>query len=132
MKGSRKRKIKEPPLQALRIPTGWLVEWNTFFDVEPKFKSYDHISWHFGEDMLLVSNDRVGVAIDVGWYPAHRTNGSFGLVAVRIYEDGDRMSKSWDVPLRKIRTRSKEKVVRTLEGWLEWYGNQKTVRGRKN
>src|SRR5712671_1310628 len=105
MKRKQEGKLKEPPLQPLRTPTGWLVQWNTFFDVEPNFGSYDQISWNFGEDMLLVSNERVGIAIALGWHPAYRSPGMFQMVAARIYEDEDKSIASWDAPLRKLRTR---------------------------
>ena len=120
-----RKKFKQPPLQPLRIPTGWKVEWNTFFEVEPKFKSYDQISWNFGEDMLLVENKRVGIVIELGWYPGHRWPGEFKLVALRLERVRKLMGMAWENPERKLWTRSKEKVVRTLERWMEWYGNQK-------
>src|SRR4051812_7143431 len=104
MKRAQKRKFKSPPLQPLRIPTGWSVEWNTFFEVEPKFKSYDRISWNFGQDMLLLSNERVKVAIDLGWYPSYRSPGMFRMMAARIYDDQEQSVAAWDNPLRQRRT----------------------------
>src|SRR5258705_2985476 len=121
----RNRKLKDPPLQPLRIPSGWSVKWNKFYDVEPKFKSYDQLSWCFDEDMLYIINDWLQVAVDLGWYPSFKSPGSFGLVAVRLDEDASKPGASRESPLRKFRTRSKEKVVRTLERWMEWYANQK-------
>jgi hypothetical protein len=44
------------PLQPLRIPQNWKVNYNQFFDVEPKFKAFDDVSWGFGEDMLLLEH----------------------------------------------------------------------------
>jgi hypothetical protein len=117
----RRRRLKEPPLQALRIPTGWRVGWNRFFDVEPEFKTYDQASGNFDEDILQMENEWAGVLIDLGWYPSCKWPGAFRLVVIRRYEDHDQMCMSWDKPLRSLRTRSKEKVVRTLERWLEWY-----------
>jgi hypothetical protein len=64
------------------------------------------------------------VLVDLGWYPSHRPKGSFRLVAVQLYEQGERMSASWEKPLRELRTRSKRKVVATLEEWLDWYSNR--------
>jgi hypothetical protein len=128
MKRTRKRK---PLLQPLRIPTGWSVEWNTFFDAEPPANHQTDLSWEFAKDMLLISNDRIGIFIELGWYP-NLKGGVFRLVAVRLYENADAMSRSWDKPLRKLLARPKEKIVRSLEKWMEWYGNKKVRSAGKN
>jgi hypothetical protein len=130
MKRARKRKFKEPPLQPLRIPTGWLVEWNTFFDAQPPLDHQNDLSWEFAQDMLLIINNHIGVVIDVDWCP-NLKRGVFRLTAVRLYENDDAMSRSWDKPLKHLHTRSKETIVRTLERWMEWYGNQKPMSRKK-
>jgi hypothetical protein len=71
--------------------------------------------------MLLLQNKHRAVLIDLGWFPEHQASGRFRLTAMRLTEDGE--SGEWDRPLRRIRTRSKKKVVQTLEDWLEWYSN---------
>ena len=132
MKRSKRKVFKEPPLQPLRIPAGWKVEWNTFFEVEPKFKSHDQMSWNFGEDMLLITNDWIGITVEMGWYPSNRSPGIFRLVAIRNDQIEKLMGLAWDDPLRELKTGSKKKVVRTVEKWLEWFGNQKPFRKRKS
>jgi hypothetical protein len=124
-KVERASRKQEPPLQPLRIPTGWAVEWNTFFEAEPRFKSWDDTSWHFGRDMLLLSNDHRGVSIDLEWVPAHRASGRFVITAVRQFHDPEHgRSGDWDHPLKRMETRSKRKAVETVEAWLDWYSQQ--------
>ena len=114
--------IPDPSLQPLRIPTGWTVGWNTFFDIDPKFRTYDQTSWHFTEDMLQIESRRLGVLVDLGWRPEFRARGSFRLVATRFFEDPEYgWTGDWDRPLRSLTTRSRRKVVATIENWLSWY-----------
>lgn len=103
------------PLQPLRIPIGWLVEWNTFSEAEASFSTYDDLSWEFSEDMLLLTHRGAHVAIDLGWRPGHRADGAFVLTAARMRGD----STDWDNPLKQLRSRSKEQVVKVLEDWLQ-------------
>src|SRR5215208_2349389 len=104
MNRGRKPKFKEPPLQPLRIPTGWLVEWNTFFDAQPPSDIQDDLMWEFSQDMLLISNEWVGVVLELGWYPTLR-RGSFGLVALRKEKIRKLAGLAWDDPERELITR---------------------------
>jgi hypothetical protein len=110
----------DPPLQPLRIPTGWKVEWNTFLDVEPTFESGDHESMGFSEDLLQLSNKWSSVLLDLGWYPDCDPHGAFRLLAIRIYPNDEEIRDSWDKPLRVLTSRSKTEVVQAIEDWL-WH-----------
>ena len=121
-------KSSPPPRQPLRLPPGWAVHWNTFYEIEARFKSWDDTSWNFSEDMFLAENEFRGVMIDLGWIHSFRANGHFVLRAVRR-ADGEHYN--WDRPLRTITTRSKRKVVNTLENWLEWYASHPLPKHRK-
>ena len=107
-------------LARLRIPTGWLVEWNTLTepigdtDVPP----LDDLT----QDLLLLSNKHRRVVIDLGWYPddpESKPGGSFGLVAARFEEDQDAAVEAWQSPLRVQDSRSYSEIVAILENWLE-------------
>jgi hypothetical protein len=99
-----------------------MVDWNAFFDVEPRFRAWDETSWNLGEDMLLLTNAHRGVSLALDWLPAHRPRGRFVLSAVRIIRyDAGETGGDWDHPLRQMTTRSKRKAVETLERWLAWY-----------
>ena len=117
-------KSKEPLFQPLRIPTGWNVSWNTFFEIDARFRSWDDTSWHFDEDMLQLVNRHRGVIVDLGWHPSYRSTGHFRLVAVPVGGD-------WDQPLRTLQTRSRRKVVTAIEAWLAWYSDHGQAPARK-
>jgi hypothetical protein len=122
-------KASTPPLQPLRLPMGWAIIWNTFHEIEARFKSWDDTSWNFSEDMFHAENKFRGVVIDLGWIPEFRANGRFVLRAVRRAAGGEHYN--WDRPSRTMTTRSKRKVVDTLEAWLEWYANRPLPKHRK-
>lgn len=114
-----------PPLQQLRIPTGWEVEWNIFLDEEPTFEAGDQKSIGFGEDLLQISNKRNAVLIDLGWYPQGDPQGRFRLLAIRKTSDKEEMRSSWDKPLRMLEGRSKAEIVQAIEDWL-WHFTHRT------
>lgn len=111
-------------LQPLRIPSGWIVGFNEFFDVEPVFEKYlDDQSWDFSEDLLQLSNEYRKIIIDLGWYPSHDPAGQFRLMAVKWFaEDEEPEVDPWRQPLKEFETRSKREVVQKIEEWLEEIG----------
>ena len=116
---SKPKRFKDPPLQPLRIPIGWHVAWNTFYELDPKFKTYDDFSWNFKTDMLLLNNEQQRLAIDLSWHPTACSAGHFYVTLVELIGDND---ADWRHPIEVIETRSRRKVVQTIEQWLkgEW------------
>lgn len=79
--------VKDFLLQPLRIPTGWLVDYNNgLYEVDP---SPEHIPetdrwWVFKQDMLQMRHNRFNGLLDLGWYPeGDLKEGRYGLV---LYE----------------------------------------------
>ncbi|GAB4284072.1 MAG: hypothetical protein Kow0092_38670 [Deferrisomatales bacterium] len=109
--------IDELPLQPLRIPEGWCVDYNQFFDVEPGAdvrllgSASDDVWQLFGEDMLLLSHGRHGYQVDMGWYPDSDPSGRFRIRLVH----GD----EWDRPIMEFETSDKREAVRYLEEILK-------------
>ena len=58
--------LDRPELQPLRIPAGWVVEYNDFREIDPSPQAVDQ-SW-LREDLLQVKQPRIGILVDVGWY----------------------------------------------------------------
>jgi hypothetical protein len=48
----------DAPLQSLRIPAGWKIEYNSLFEIDPlpDLIPPDHHSWFFKEDMLQMKH----------------------------------------------------------------------------
>lgn len=110
-------------LQPLRIPGGWTVVFNNFYDIDPKaVPKSDDDTWlfAFSEDILYIRSEtarkqnghteRQTLGIDLGWYPEGDPNGSFTLYAI--------LNEDWENPLLTFSSRCKDDIVRTLEKWL--------------
>jgi hypothetical protein len=101
-------------LQALRIPAGWSIGWNTFTEVDPqsmKNTTSDRCyEYEFDEDMFQATSTYLNLTIDLGWYPSYHSNGSFVLVLIKELR--------WDQPLKTIKTRDKSKIVTAIENWM--------------
>lgn len=64
--------VTSPPLQPLRIPAGWLVQYNNaFYEIEPDVNTVSATDcwWIFKEDMLQLAHARHYRLLDLGWYP---------------------------------------------------------------
>lgn len=111
-------------VQPLRIPSGWVIDFNAFMDIEPEELNPDpnDNKWLtvFVQDIFQISkhfsrkiNKKVQqqqVIIDLGWYPDGDPSGQFRLVAI--------LDNNWEFPLLQFCSRKKKEVVETLEYWL--------------
>src|SRR5690606_2319500 len=69
------------PLHALRIPAGWLVEYNQFYDMP-----FDHpMAWSVvcKDTLLMLRHIRRDVLIDLNWTPAEDPDGGYLLRAFK-------------------------------------------------
>jgi hypothetical protein len=109
--------MKIMPLARIRIPTGWLVEFNTL--TEPigtdALPPLDDLK----EDQLLLINKHRGIIIDLSWLPEFNPHGRFVLTAAKHEEDIQAAADAWHTPLRIWESRSFPEIVAVLEDWLE-------------
>ncbi|BAZ36598.1 hypothetical protein NIES4101_25170 (plasmid) [Calothrix sp. NIES-4101] len=62
----------QPPLQPLRIPAGWLIQYNNgLYEIDPNPELIPEADrwWVFKEDMLQIRHSLRNRLLDVGWYP---------------------------------------------------------------
>jgi hypothetical protein len=105
-----------PQLVPLRIPSGWCVQFNSFFDVAPITEdgAFTNASY-FSEDLLsierIVYEDSKWPRwiLDLGWYPAEEIGGRYRLVLA---------AEEFRNKLKTYETREVADVVNTLERWL--------------
>ncbi len=101
------------PLQPLRIPEGWRVQYNDLYEINPdsNITPEDDETWFFKEDLLQIMHPRLKRLLDVGWYPTgNLIDGSYMLV---IYE-GDFNGRL----LHQFRTKSRLDLVAEIERLL--------------
>lgn len=103
---------KKPPiikLQPLRIPSSWIISYNSFTELDPKkIDEEDRSKWiNFTEDLLQAKHLKYNILMDVGWYPEGNSSGSYGL---ELIKDND-----WSNPLISYETRIKDEIVEKIE-----------------
>jgi hypothetical protein len=109
-------KYRRPKLQPLRLSAGWKVTFNQLYEVDPPEDSEAEERFYFTEDLLLLSNQRQRVLIDVSWRPEISPKGRFYLSAINWVGDGD-MPTEWSKPLMQFVSRSRLRTVERLERW---------------
>lgn len=98
-------------LQELRIPTGWFISYNQFYDISPSKETVESIDTFFTQDILQLEHKDRNRLMDLGWYPeGDYKNGSYGLV---VYE-GDFHGKL----LYEFDSKSKQETVSEINRLL--------------
>jgi hypothetical protein len=83
------------PLQPLRVPSGWLVSYNTFCEVDPSPALGENAWMWFKQDLLQAFNQRRGRLLDLGWYPdGDIAEGAFRVVVHAGDFRGDLLHRS--------------------------------------
>lgn len=114
-------------LMPLRIPEGFAVCYNKFYDIEPiKSEEPDNLieNWgYFTQDILQILKmdlqkgvwyiPKEHLIIDLGWYPDSSPNGMYGLELSVVRED-----HSWDI-IEQKESRDRFEIRDTIERWLK-------------
>jgi hypothetical protein len=109
-------KLKDVPLQSLKIPTGWTVTWNQFYDIEPNSNVYldglpDGDVWElFLQDLLQLKHFNKNIILDLGWTPEANPEGSYLL---QVIADED-----WSTPIVVYKSKNKSEVVGKIDDLL--------------
>ncbi|WP_298545025.1 hypothetical protein [uncultured Aquimarina sp.] len=71
-------------LQALRVPSGWKVNWNMFYeqDINEENRLYEFSS----STLLSISNIQKNRCIELIWYPKGDLNGKYILEVFNLVE----------------------------------------------
>lgn len=103
------------PLQPLRIPTGWHVEYNNgLYEIDPLSRevSAENQWLLFKEDMLQLKQPHFNRLLDLGWYPeGDMVEGCYRLV---VYNGDFRGQR-----LHQFQTRDRATLVAEIERLLE-------------
>ena len=108
--------ISEIQLQALRIPRGWEVILNKFFDLEPSAELIirglpNDDGWLLFEQTLLnLRHQRTGIVLDLGWVPYLDPDGHFWLCLHR----GDIFREQ----IVELESRDKNEIVEKINDLL--------------
>ena len=123
------KSLKDSKLVQLRIPAGWVLAYNTFFDDPPVTEDGQSNKFHNdSQDLLLLKqtgtfidgkwtrSKKHVICIDVGWYYApessekrDRRNGHYKISAYR---------NNWKHILRIDYAKTLEETILKVEAWL--------------
>lgn len=117
-------------LMSLKIPAGWAVTYNQFFDLSIEDKALPPEDLElFGEDILQIESMILEngawilplehFLIDLGWYPEADPKGHYKLLLVLV---DSTKSKKWK-ELRTFRSKDRFEVRDMLEYWLGFRNN---------
>ena len=110
--------MEEPNLQPLRIVSGWNVEWNLFYEVDPSLETMTYLD---SSSLLHLVNPHAKRAINLDWKPENDVNGYFNLRVLNLTEkknpktgkldfEGD-----WENLYFEFTTKSRIEIVKEIE-----------------
>ena len=102
-------------LQSLRVPTGWNISINNFYDIEP---SNAGLEYYYSSVLISGDSNLMGLSFDSRYEPEGQLGGDFVLVLQRNNYDKKGKIKSAEV-LGIIKTKSKNKFIEMLEKFME-------------
>lgn len=110
-------------LMPLRIPTGWAIRFNRFFDEEPIIDDQGIFvnAAGFAEDLLLIEPipDKglypLPFSLDLGWYPAADPHGTYRL---RLVTD------NYEV-VKEFISRDRQVIGQKIGQWLRYISSSR-------
>ena len=103
---------RDTPLHALRVPAGWLIEYNQFYDMP-----VDHpLAWSVvcKDSLLMFRHVRRDVLLDLSWAPAEDPDGGYLLRVLA----GDHCGRE----LHRFESRDRAAVIGKIERLLDAIG----------
>lgn len=108
----------EYKLVSLRIPRGWTVNFNEFYEVSPEdFINNDYENrWEFKQGIYqAVQPDRRRI-LDLGWYPEFSCDGEYSLMLVEQFDEGQDVEVDpWMNPILRIDSRDIKVIIEQIE-----------------
>lgn len=122
--GTEARLVRCPPPevlhQPLRVPAGWQIDWNTFFEEDPTTPENSSGYYFGGADLFLATSARRRLAVDLEWRTSvqNPAAGHYLLRILRMAESPEGLQADWHNVIHQFESNSRADVVRVLEEWL--------------
>ncbi|EIX6435699.1 hypothetical protein MKU92_004733 [Salmonella enterica] len=102
-------------IQRLRIPTGWDISINNFYEVDPVD---EFIEYFYGSVLISGDNKNMGLSFDSRYEPEGTPDGYFILVMQK--NEYDKKGKIKNVTVLDVkRTKKREVFIKYLEGFMQ-------------
>jgi hypothetical protein len=124
-------KSGEIGLQPLRVPQGWKIDWNTFFEVDPTKETCVPLGFFTSSTLIHAINESSRLYVDMAWYPHDHPSGRFCMEVCYCPPYNEKGEPDTRAPvdqsnaqlelLYHFRTRSRAKVVCELERLFRYH-----------
>ncbi|WP_435414093.1 hypothetical protein [Polaribacter aestuariivivens] len=110
--------MEEPNLQPLRITSGWNVEWNLFYEVDPKEETLTYLD---SSSLLHLNNYSLMRAINLDFRPENDINGQFYLRVINLKKVENPKTKKidydgdWENLYFEFISKSRIEIVQEIE-----------------
>jgi hypothetical protein len=94
-------------LQPLRIPMGWNIAYNNWFECDASDSDSDD---HLVEDLYQIYHEKLDLLLDVGWYGSV-ADGQFGAILLQHDFRGEELAT--------FNSRNRQEIVSVVEEWLQ-------------
>ncbi|MBW1294170.1 hypothetical protein [Aquimarina litoralis] len=106
-------------LQPLRIPAGWKVNWNLFYeqDINEENRLFEFSS----STLLSISNTQKNKNIELSWYPKGDLNGKYILEVYHLVEKYNAKKKKTEkvpeslLPELSFENKNRQEIVDKIE-----------------
>ncbi|MFC5048382.1 hypothetical protein ACFSTE_13595 [Aquimarina hainanensis] len=106
-------------LQALRIPSGWKINWNLFYEQDINEDNYmDEFS---SSTLLSISNTQLNRCLELIWYPKGDLKGNYILEVFNLCEKYNPKKKIVEkvpetlAPQLTFESKNREEIVNKIE-----------------
>ena len=109
--------MEEFDLQPLRIISGWNVEWNLFYEVDPSKETMYYLD---SSSLLHLSNRKLMRAINLDWRPENDVNGYYYLRVINLTKEIDKKGRvsysgDWENLYHEFISKNRIEVVKEIE-----------------
>lgn len=109
--------MSEIELQPLRITSGWLIEWNLFYEVDPSDETMQYLD---ANSLLHIENHQLMRAINLDFKPENDANGFFYLRVLNLIKTTNKKGNinykgDWEEPYFELKTKNRLEIVKKIE-----------------
>lgn len=112
--------MEGPQLQPLRIISGWNVEWNLFYEVDPSEETMHYLD---SSSLLHLTNIGLMRALNLNWRPENNINGHYYLRVINLTKETNKkgivsFSGDWENLHFEFTSKSRLNIVKEIERLL--------------
>lgn len=110
--------MAEINLQPLRIVSGWIVEWNLFYEVDPSEETMHYLD---SSSLLHLNNLGLIRVINLDFRPENDVNGYFYLRVINLTEVVNLKTKKvdyegdWDNLYFELKSKNRLEIIKEIE-----------------